>query len=429
MKCIYCNNENDLTSSDIVSYGITGAKLTKTFVCREHNAFTNDNYEKEFINNLDFIRNRIGLTTRDNKEIIYNADLTIDGEMIFDIKLSGKNIMSLSKKILKGKDKDGKKVLLGDSDKLKRIKNGKFRRMKKTNAIVHVTINSEWFLGKCALHSIAKMAYEWHCYENGIEEYKSENSEIVNYILGKKENDGLVEIILDSNFYKALDYASSPGTNSFFEYDEDGYLYVVVNLWNTISYKVKLRQYDNTISYISSLHLLNIDGTKERKSFLLCNKSDGIIQVKSILPSEITRDKWDIFRIRFEKLLSTFLLSVRILNNVVSGIKTDLVKFQNKNIELDELLGFGDEDRIITIIIIMFLYINKSKYNSSLSFNENLMRIILPTNGTLSMTKDDKEKVIADLTKSNDNGEFVPLLMESIRFFEEIYSIEVAKRK
>lgn len=29
MKCIYCNADNELTSSDIITYAITGAKLTK----------------------------------------------------------------------------------------------------------------------------------------------------------------------------------------------------------------------------------------------------------------------------------------------------------------------------------------------------------------------------------------------------------------
>ena len=28
MKCIYCNSEVELTSSDIITYAITGAKLT-----------------------------------------------------------------------------------------------------------------------------------------------------------------------------------------------------------------------------------------------------------------------------------------------------------------------------------------------------------------------------------------------------------------
>lgn len=47
MRCIYCNADNNLTTSDIITYAITGAKLTKSFVCKRHNAFTNDNYEKD----------------------------------------------------------------------------------------------------------------------------------------------------------------------------------------------------------------------------------------------------------------------------------------------------------------------------------------------------------------------------------------------
>ena len=76
MKCIYCNSEVELTSSDIITYAITGAKLTKSFVCKTHNAFTNDNYEKKYVADLDFFRNHLGLTTRDGKPIQYKADIS-----------------------------------------------------------------------------------------------------------------------------------------------------------------------------------------------------------------------------------------------------------------------------------------------------------------------------------------------------------------
>ena len=90
MRCIYCNSEEDLTSSDIISYAITGSKLTKKFVCYTHNAFTNDNYEKRFIADIDFFRNKLGLTTRNGKPIQYRADITVDGMTIHDIKVSNR---------------------------------------------------------------------------------------------------------------------------------------------------------------------------------------------------------------------------------------------------------------------------------------------------------------------------------------------------
>lgn len=53
-KCIYCNS-TDLTISDIISCALTGKKLTRRFVCREHNAFTNYNLSKSFVENIEVI--------------------------------------------------------------------------------------------------------------------------------------------------------------------------------------------------------------------------------------------------------------------------------------------------------------------------------------------------------------------------------------
>ena len=76
MKCIYCNNESDLTVSDIIPYALTGAKLKKRFVCNEHNSFTNDNYENQMIKQLDVFRNRLGLTERDGDPVRYKGELS-----------------------------------------------------------------------------------------------------------------------------------------------------------------------------------------------------------------------------------------------------------------------------------------------------------------------------------------------------------------
>ena len=38
-RCIYCNSD-DLSLSDVISCALTGAKITRKFVCKEHNKFT-----------------------------------------------------------------------------------------------------------------------------------------------------------------------------------------------------------------------------------------------------------------------------------------------------------------------------------------------------------------------------------------------------
>lgn len=85
-KCIYCNSE-DLSVSDVISCALTGEKVTRKFVCKYHNKFTNQ-YENIAIKKLNFFRNKIGLTERDGGVIKYTTDLIIDGVNINKTSLS-----------------------------------------------------------------------------------------------------------------------------------------------------------------------------------------------------------------------------------------------------------------------------------------------------------------------------------------------------
>ena len=223
MKCIYCNSEENLTSSDIISYAITGAKLTKSFVCKTHNAFTNDSYEKEFVAGLDFFRSGLGFLTRDGKPIQFTADLTVDGIEMHDVRLSNKEALYNPKQLVAGKTANGEKILMGSNDKLGQIPGMTPKPVDISRITMHKTISSGDFVGNCALHSVAKIAYEWYCYINGIEQYTEENKDIVDYILGNC-TDERVDIVVDGNYYVSIDQMSEVGTNSLFQYDDrDGY--------------------------------------------------------------------------------------------------------------------------------------------------------------------------------------------------------------
>ena len=152
MKCIYCNSEDELTSSDIITYAITGAKLTKSFVCKTHNAFTNDNYEKKFVADLDFFRNQLGLTTRDGKTIQYRADISVDGTEIHNVKLSNRESLYAPKDVVAGTDNDGNKILMAPMEKLKKISKGKATSVNMSDVVVHKTVGSNDFIGFLAIN-------------------------------------------------------------------------------------------------------------------------------------------------------------------------------------------------------------------------------------------------------------------------------------
>ena len=109
----------------------------------------------------------------------------------------------------------GHKILMAPMERINKISKGKATAVDISDVTLHKTITADSFLGFYAVHSVAKMAYEWYCYINNIEEYKTEYKDIVDYILGNTDGD-FVDIILERNYYFAIDQLSEVGTNAVF---------------------------------------------------------------------------------------------------------------------------------------------------------------------------------------------------------------------
>ena len=239
-RCIYCNSD-DLSVSDIISYALTGAKLTKRFVCHKHNKFTNDNYEKKAIANLDFIRSSLGLTERKGTEIKYKANMDIDGISIHNVWVSGKrSAIYEDKKRLFHAERNGQKVLIGNIDKLKQIKGvteNNIEILDMSNSKLNTTFSLKTlFASEEMLRTISKIAYEWYCYIYGINNFECEEyKDIVDCVLLEKPVENFVEICVDNGLDYALGQFCYPGDNGLFAYEDiDGYKYVIFDFWGIV---------------------------------------------------------------------------------------------------------------------------------------------------------------------------------------------------
>lgn len=431
MKCIYCNSEAELTSSDIITYAITGAKLTKSFVCKTHNAFTNDNYEKKFVADLDFFRNHLGLTTRDGKPIQYKADISVDGTELHNVKISNRESLYAPKDVVAGTDDNGNKILMAPMERIEKISKGKASTVDISDVIVHKTIEADSFLGFYAIHSMAKMAYEWYCYVNNIEEFKEEYCEIVDYILGNKDGD-FVDVIIDGNYYFAMDKLSEIGTNAFFQYDDvDGYRYVVFDFWKTISYRVRICKSPNECfhdvrSLLFELYLYHIDGSKTQTAFgAFSIDSSTKPKFNTIQPQNITIDIWRSFVKRIERIMSTMVLSVHTLKREVDELSSKLKKYDAGKIDVARLLGFEENNVVTTIDIISQLHLNKDKYDVTKSFNQNLPIILNLDSDTVARTQEDKMEFIKSLVAMDKENKLSEYIWNGISVFNEIYENEM----
>lgn len=290
MKCIYCNRDTNLTVSDIIPAALTGAKLRKKFVCLTHNSFTNDHYEKEMIRRLDVFRNRIGLTERNGDPVRYYVKMNI-GEYISEKNISisdNKSIMDTDR-LFRMKDKRGHKILVGSNKNLLKIsgvKDDKIKDLSLADISIGTTTDiRDLFISESTLHAVAKIAYEWHCFINNIEEFQEDTyGSITSYILNPEQINTLVDVVNDVNVAMLSDRFSRTGSNMLFEYNDfDGSTYVIFCLWNVLGYRVKVCMHDEKadISRYHKVYFYHADGTQNDTTFGVC----GNFYVNTISPT------------------------------------------------------------------------------------------------------------------------------------------------
>ena len=428
-KCIYCNSE-DLTVSDIISCALTGTKLTRKFVCHEHNSFTNDNFEKAAIAHLEFFRSALGLTERKGTKIKYKADLIIDEISIPNISVSDRASIYDDKKRLFPAEQNGSKVLIGNIDKLKQkkgVKDEEIETLDMSTTTISVKFSLQQLLASDEmLRTVAKIAYEWHCYIHNINSFVSENyQEIVDCILMKKDVSNFVEICVAYDLDVAMSQMCYLGSNGLFEYTgTDGYRYVIFDFWGIILYKIRI--YDTHASNLNKhnkleLFLYDVDGGKRKIIF----ESIGLLQIESKIPEKAIQANHDAYIKKLEELVSTTVLTIRKMRQLVDELKKALLLYEKDPHDFSRLVDYESNNRVNTIKMLLFLSENRKNYSFDKDFSENI-KLIYNIEDTIVTTVEDKNVYLKELLKLHDQGKLASAIEEGINFFEQIYSNEIA---
>lgn len=425
MKCIYCNAEENMSESDIIPYSLTGAKVKKRFVCRPHNCFTNDNYEKSFITALGMFRNLLGLTERDGDPVRFVADIDFDGVIIKGVSISDKtSLFGNPKRKFRTKDENGKTIVVGDINEFKKFKG--YDESKITHSdLRNVTLISkvnlhDLFATSNTLHVIAKIAYEWHCYINNIEYYIPEKySNIVNYILTPDSPYSPVDLVIDTRIWGMMDYFSHTGSNMIFEYEDVmGNVYVVFGFWDLIIYRVlvtKNSAHPSTPFNISNVYFYHSDETTSCTMFATEYRLE--IDVKS--PDEGVAVLVDLIKERLSKLGERD-LTKEYLKKCIDKISVDLEKYKRDQFSFEKLMDFEHRDKFVPIYILELIALHPELINKEESFTTNLQRI-LETEDYYVMTDAKKYEILKRYKEMHEQNVFSAFLEGIITHFEHTF--------
>ena len=425
MKCIYCNSEENMSESDIIPYSLTGAKVKKRFVCRSHNCFTNDSYEKAFIASLGMFRNLLGLTERDGDPVRFWADIDFDGVLIKSVSISDKtSLFGNPKRKFSTKDESGKKIIVGDINEFKKFKGydeSKITHSDLRNVTLVCKVNiHDLFATSNTLHVVAKIAYEWHCYVNDIEAYIPEQySDIVSYILTPNSTYSPVDLIVDTQIWGLMDYFCRTGSNMIFEYeDAAGNVYVVFGFWGLILYRVFITKKETpTILpvYVSYVYFYHLDETTSCAVF--ATESQLELSVKT--PDEALSILANEIKDRLSKLGDRD-LTKEYLKKCIDKISVDLEKYKNNQCSFERLMDFEHKDIFTPIYIIELLFLHQDLINQEESFTRNVQRI-LDTEDYYVLTAEKKDEILIRYKEMHEQNTFAPFLDAIFAFFKHTF--------
>jgi len=426
-KCIYCNTADNLTVSDIIPFALTGAKLKKRFVCKTHNAHTNDEFEKDSIKEWDFFRNQLGFTTREGELIKYRGNIVVDDIVINNVDLSNKKHFYTNQII--SITHNGHKVILGNSSLLR-------ERLKvepeeiDTNKI---SMQYKFSLNKLIIshkmkRTIAKIAYEWHCYKNDIKGYQNQFDSIVSYIIEGCEQKDIVECVVDAQAFTVANKLCEIGTNSFYEYiDKDGNCYVVFNFWNVIIYKVRISQGSNLVNdkeNVIEMERYNSDGTKDSITFGVYSLNGGLDIISEPCEEALIR-LYDLYIKKLEVLSTHTVLTIFTLKQMVDDLVKDIENLERGKLTIADVLEYEDSKRIILIQVMLML--NESeKYDYDQSFNSNLQEM-LGTEEFFTVNKEQMNNYIKKIVSLYENGLLFQLLKKALESFHKYYQHEMER--
>lgn len=429
-KCIYCNSDN-LSVSDLISYALTGAKLRRKSVCHEHNKFTNDNFEKVAIANLDFFRNSLGLSERKGGEIKYKANVTIDGITIPNISVSGRKSIYDEKKRLFPVEQNGSKFLVGNVEKLKQkndVVTENIKLLDMSDVVVSVTFSiDKLFASDEMLHTIAKIAYEWFCAVNEINAFIPEYyQEIVDSILMKKSINDVVDIVVDGNLYHALKDICHLGSHGLFEYvDTDGYRYVIYGFWGIVYYKIRICNTgtpNTDVCNCYNLYLYNLDGDTAQTVFGTMGKAHFV----SMTAHEAIKQYHKVFLRKLEQLIKTTVLSLRKTKQLADELQKALLTYKQPPHDFARLIDYEDNERIMVIRLLLFLLEHEDKYIFDKSYNENLKQL-LNIDDLLIVNVEENKTYAKHLLELHEKDVLGNSIEGGLSLFDKIYTNEQIK--
>jgi hypothetical protein len=309
-KCIYCKNgtDDEITVSHIIPDALTNTKIKCSNVCKQkHNSKFSDEFESKVIEEFAFITNELRIKSDKAKSFAkYSALIEVDG---VEYPVAITDNFNLFNRVLKYDkvvidrlqsrlprlitffnidvtnaekcysifklNNNNQEPIIAPKETAKKIASSKGMI---EDEIERIDISEKSIKGKVVfnldtiysieiMRLIAKIAYEWFCYKNNINEYNSCFEKIIDFIVsGTVTDDMPIKIFTNGKITENINIICNEGQGSHFLFSsgELDRISVMVSLFGLCTYVVDLGAFEiNDFDYVYMYEILRVDGTKE----------------------------------------------------------------------------------------------------------------------------------------------------------------------
>ena len=276
-RCIYCDNENGLSESDIIPDTMTNVRILNKNVCEEFHNKPFSDFENEVFKDFSFILNKLDIRSHkkkfDDSYPSYETDCMLNGQY-YHTNISSCNDFKTRKVLLK-RDDDEKIILNKGTAKriVKQRDTGKtiVEDIQNPLNIDHskTYISQQIFFSTNICRLMSKIAFEWYCRENNISGKKDEFTNIIDYITTGKGIASVTIIHAISPYeFIAQELSDRPGSHRLLCIIDNNRINVYISFLDLIIYHVIVAESipincKNNFLY----RVINTDGTTYSESF------------------------------------------------------------------------------------------------------------------------------------------------------------------
>lgn len=243
VRCIYCDESEDLSKSDIIPDALTNAKIINPYVCRvKHNNNFSDLFENEVITKLALITNELDIkSSKSIKYPSYEAKFNIAGREYTTKISSDTEVFGRNKKM---RSVDGKS-LIGPIDEIRKIKSANDKNIEEIDVNQLeiekiVSIDYDVFFSQSMYRMAAKIAFEWYCLNNEVKRKINSFEPIIQFITDGI-GDKLVTIVSNGELYSLIYNTMDFGSHTLLSYiGKDNSINVLVSLFGIAVYNIRV---------------------------------------------------------------------------------------------------------------------------------------------------------------------------------------------